>query len=805
VTRVLEDATGRLCAVQRETLAAHDDRFSAMRTLVERLGGHWRGDHAEFGFWTPELTAEVPAEDVYLELLTPTEAESLTADEQTLTFQRERVPTRREGEFTWAAVEGVHPGTRDELGVLYRLSYDADGGRETVADPMGHSYPFGIYGPAELYDMDRLDAERADREYFERLGEDGVPPHASADDGLPRVDPATSMLEIHPGTATESGTLAGLARRYAEIGRKQRDGEALTPAEKHFVGYDAVQLMPVEPITQNEDQLGYWLPEVAAGDRMRVTVRKPDMVNWGYDIVVAGFGAVNPAILESGRPDELVDFIATLHTLPDPIEVVFDVALGHADNGALPLLNDRWFAGPGMYGRELDYEEPVVRATLLELQRRKMDFGADGIRVDGAQDFTNWDPETEQEHHDDAYLAAMDRVTQTVAGVEYRPWMIFEDGRPWPRSDWELASTYRTLIEDHPHAYQWGPVTFAHNTPIFQTFWATKWWRMREVRDMGAHWISGVANHDTVRRGTQLDPEPAFNEPQMNRYLGDSRPDQLDRAYDDPAATMLFHAVLPGCPMDFVNANHRAPWGFVRDTDAVWNLKVLSEEQYFPDWQLRPGDVADERFFERLGEWGFETRDELSAFLGLLADAVSMTDYDKDAMVDLLNTQGTPVGDDFTVESLETLGIEWMRDVAEFCNLGHWTDQDPDRAAWNHEVRRFRQRHDWLTTDFTGADTLDYVYPTEGTVCYYGLRTAPEGRQSAGSGDDADAEPPEQLLFVGNMEGVATTVTPAELCDVDADGWRVALATPDLDVGGVDDPLTLADSQAVLFERGGRE
>jgi hypothetical protein len=784
----LSTETAALVEAQRDTLDTHHDRFEAAKELTTRLGAHWRDGHAEFGFWTPQLVDDVPADDVRLELLTPTEDVDLTADEQTVDFERQFVETEREGEFTWAAVEGPRPGTRDRLGTLYRLSYVADGERETVTDPFADSLPFGAYGPPELYDTARLDEERSDREYFQRLGEDRVEPLASEDDGLPRFEPATSMLEIHPGTATESGTLAGLTRQFETIGEKQSSGEALTPAERNFVGYDAVQLMPLAPITQNEDELGYWLPEAAGDDSLRATVRRPDMVNWGYDIVISGFGTVNPAILETRRPDELVDFIATMHTLPEPVKVVFDIALGHADNGALPLLPDEWFAGPGMYGQELDYTQPVVRAGLLELQRRKMDFGADGIRVDGAQDFTNWDPEAEEEWHDDEYLAEMDRVTQEVAGVEYRPWMIFEDGRPWPRSDWELASTYRTLIDEHPHAYQWGPVTFAHNTPALQTFWATKWWRVREVADMGENWISGVANHDTIRRGTQLEPEPPFSQPQINRYLGDSEPEKLDRAYNNPASTVLFHAFMPGCPMDFTHANMRAPWGFVRDTDAVWNLKVLAEEQHFPEWQVRPEQFADETQFQRLKEWGFASREELSEFLALLADAVEMTDYDKADVATLLNTMVTPIGEEFTVEELEQLGRDWMRDVADFANLAHWHgEQDDERTAFDRSVRQFRHDHDWVVGDLAEDDTLDYVYPTDGTVLYYGHRRAP---------DDS-----EELLFVGTMEGVAETVVPTELVDTTDDGWEVALASPGLDVGAADEPLELADSDVALFVR----
>ncbi|MFB6177198.1 MAG: glucosylglycerol hydrolase, partial [Halobaculum sp.] len=80
--------------------------------------------------------------------------------------------------------------------------------------------------------------------------------------------------------------------------------------------------------------------------------------------------------------------VSTLHTLPEPKRVVFDIALGHAEGRATELLPEQYFSGPGMYGMELDYTQPVVRATLLEMQRRKLNFGADGVRVDGAQDFT---------------------------------------------------------------------------------------------------------------------------------------------------------------------------------------------------------------------------------------------------------------------------------------------------------------------------------------------------------------------------------------------------------------------------------
>jgi len=794
VPRFLEAPTDALVERQRRILRRHDDRFEAAKELVEGLGAHWRGEegHAEVGFWTPELEGGIPADAVELEVLTAREPVDLTT-ETTVEFDRSTVETRREGEFTWAAVEGMRPGTRDELGSLYRLVYEHEGERGRVRDPLAASLPFGACAPAELYDLALLDRERPDREHFRSFGTDDEAIPTSEDDGLPRVEPATSMLEVHPGTATESGSLAGLARRFRDIAEKQRADEELSPADRNFLGYDAVQLMPVEPITENEDHPGYFRIEDRSGDRVEATVEPPDMLNWGYDIVVSGFSAVNPAILETGRPDELVDFIAACHGMPRPIRVVFDVALGHADNGGLDLLPDRFFSGPGMYGQELDYTDPVVRAVLLEMQRRKMEFGADGIRVDGAQDFTNWSEER-GEWHDDAFLAEMDRVTQEVAGTEYRPWMIYEDGRPWPREDWELASTYRSLIEQHPHSFQWSPITFAHNTPALLTFWATKWWRVREVADFGSNWITGVANHDTVRRGGQREVGTSWESDPINPHLGETPQDIIDEAYDSPAANALMHCLLPGVPMDFLNANFRGPWGFIRDTDAPWNVKVVADEHNVAEWQIRDEDYREDGHFPRLKDLGFDDPDELREFMHALYDAVDATDYDLERMSAMLAPLDPPLGDgDPAPNDLEAFGYAWMRDFHEFADLGNWADRQGEaRTAFDRSVREFRHERPWLRrdVDHDGPEAFDYRHPTEGTVRYYGYRVAPDGD--------------EELLFLANMEGVAATETPTELPieGLPTDGWELALASPGVGSVEADEPVTLANGEVVVFTRG---
>jgi hypothetical protein len=371
--------------------------------------------------------------------------------------------------------------------------------------------------------------------------------------------------------------------------------------------------------------------------------------------------------------------------------------------------------------------------------------------------------------------------------------MIYEDGRPWPREDWELASTYRALIEQHPHSFQWSPITFAHNTPALLTFWARKWWRVREVAEFGSHWITGVANHDTIRRGTQIDPDAEFNQSPVNPYLGDTLPDTLDEAYDSPAASSLFYCALPGVPMDFVHANMRAPWGFVRDTDADWNVKVVSDESTFARWQVRPHQYQRPEHFQRLKDLGFGHCEEVETFMRALSAAVDATDYDLETMAAMLSAMDGPLGDDLSAADLEAYGYAWMRDVHEFANLSHWADdQDDDRTAFDLGVRRFRQARPWLRRDVDpDREAFGYRHPANGTILYYALRESPDGD--------------EQVLFAANMEGVPVDVSPATLAEevpaVTTGGWEVALTAPRVARSGDGTAFSLGNAQAVVWTR----
>ncbi|PSQ58532.1 MAG: hypothetical protein BRD23_06550 [Halobacteriales archaeon SW_9_67_25] len=72
--RVLPDETASLREWHRTVRAGHDSDFAAAKELAGRLGAHYESGVTEVGFWTPEVVeAGVPHDDVYLEILTPTQ------------------------------------------------------------------------------------------------------------------------------------------------------------------------------------------------------------------------------------------------------------------------------------------------------------------------------------------------------------------------------------------------------------------------------------------------------------------------------------------------------------------------------------------------------------------------------------------------------------------------------------------------------------------------------------------------------------------------------------------------------------
>ena len=72
----------------------------------------------------------------------------------------------------------------------------------------------------------------------------------------------------------------------------------------------------------------------------------------------------------------------------------------------------------------------------------------------------------------------------------------------------------------------------------------------------------------------------------INTRLGETQMEILDKAYDNPVVALLTYAVLPGVPMDFLNATARASWGFIRNQDDRYGVKVVAEEAISLKWQV---------------------------------------------------------------------------------------------------------------------------------------------------------------------------------------------------------------------------
>ncbi|MEO0489487.1 MAG: glucosylglycerol hydrolase, partial [Cyanobacteria bacterium J06659_2] len=780
--------------------------------LATRLGAYYRPDGlTEVAFWVPDVGqggvrywgwSEADhhyqinsAKDIYLEVLTPLEPIDFQAPQQVIEFQRDRLPLRRHRDYFCGVFAGMRPGTKGQAGCFYWLRYvNVQNQLRTIGDVMAYSLPYGVFAPAELYDRDRLQQHRADLNYFGQG-------QTSAGHSVIKVHPPRNILQLHVNTASPEGSLAGLTRLYANIAHKLKVQAPLTPAEENYVAYDAVQLLPIEPVVEYQAtgnyQSGFFTwddPIDATSKTVTATLKIPDIKNWGYDIVLFASSATNPALLESLRPDELIAFIATLHTFPTgPIQVIYDLVYGHTDNQSKSLLNRHFLHGANMYGQDVNHQNPIIRAILLEMQRRKLNTGADGIRVDGAQDFKFFNPQSGRAEYDDAYLKEMSQVLQTIGDHRRQLFAIFEDGRPWPQAGWEESATYLDVIRQQPEAYQWGPLIFAHNTPTLKHFWDKKWRRVCEVMQQGAHWITGCGNHDTMRRGTQVDPQA-----DINWNLGQTRPAVIRQAYDNPAVALFVYGFSPGLPMDFLNATMRAPWCFFRNTDDTYGLKIVAEEAGFLDWRVEATLYDDATAFVRIKQLGITDFETLRWFITWLNKIVTDLgdNYDLEVLAQLCQAflkQSVDQPPKVTVPLLQTFAKAYMEDCHDLCRVERYaTTLDPQQTGFNLTLRQYRQAHPWLSENLTSQDRFGRISDGSRTI-FYGMRTGPAINHSS----------PQRVVLVTHMGGDSTVVKLEDWLPLNLARWRVALASPSLALSENPIDLTtfeLKDSQGLLLE-----
>ena len=448
-----------------------------------------------------------------------------------------------------------------------------------------------------------------------------------------------------------------------------------------------------------------------------------------------------------------------------------------------------------MYGQKIEHQNPNVRAILLEMQRRKMNTGADALRIDGGQDFQFFNPLSGEVEYDDEYLKAMADIPQEINGYQRYPFPIYEDGRPWPNPGWEEIATYRDVLEYLPHTVQWGPLIFAHNKPTVKNFWDTKWQRVKEVMAMGSHWITGCGNHDTMHRGSWVDPEG-----EVNRYLGETLPEIFRKGYDNPAINMWVYGFSPGIPMDFINCTTRSPWTFFRNTDRRYGIKIIAKEEGFIDWQIDSEIYDRSSAFLRLKEKGFETVEQVSEFVEILARVVEETNYDLKQIAHRCRSyldgaeysNGKCAGHEENVTWLEDFGIAYMEDVRDVSRIWeHVGSLDAEQTSYNRALRKFRLQRDWLRENLLEGDLFDRFSDAERTL-FYGIRTQPS--KSAGT------RLPQQIAMITHMGGPPITVDLEALMGVRADEWQVTIVSPGLAAQDLQS-LHLSDSQGILLER----
>jgi hypothetical protein len=278
--------------------------------------------------------------------------------------------------------------------------------------------------------------------------------------------------------------------------------------------------------------------------------------------------------------------------------------------------------------------------------------------------------------------------------------------------------------------------------------------------------------------------------------------------------------------MDFINCTMRAPWGFLRNTDDRYGVKVVSEEAGgFLDWQIIPETYDWPELFPRLKAMGFTNLRNCASSCGACttpskkptttwrkspnsarssssADPESETVKEKakgrksaQTLQKLNVPDKSEILTKLDVTQLKEFAKNFMEDAHEMCNV--WLQQDvlnPEQVAYNLALRRFRLANPWLQQNLSNLDRFNRINTDDQTL-FYGLRTAP-------SNDEGTAQ--YQVAMVAHMGGEPLTVPLGDWLQIDPQEWTVAIKSPgvELDDGKQGLPaFALKDSQAVLLER----
>lgn len=384
-----------------KTIIKDNEVYEASKIITRDFLGTHKLSHDEylFGFWLPGLSDGYTSNfknSIYLEILSPKtrSLSSLNFDvEEEQSFTKTRLPLVAINDYLIGVVNGIFPGNNDELGDLFWLNVNLGFREFNLQDPLASSLPFGVYLPAELFDIEEMLLNRKDLTYFsthyKKQFHNGV--YLGKDIG--------SCLELHTETASKEGTIKALTSRFQSMNHVIKDNiargksniyEGLNTEDLNSLSFDTIRLLP--------------------------------------DIL----------IFETLRPNEMLFFIETLHNMSDkPIQVCIGSVLGYCDlQGAFlletygELVNDV---------KNINFANHNIKAMLIELLRRKINLGYDSIRIDGIQDFIkDRDRSTVFSVQDDDFFRELVNITQEIPiansfKILRRDIDIKLEGRhPWP-------------------------------------------------------------------------------------------------------------------------------------------------------------------------------------------------------------------------------------------------------------------------------------------------------------------------------------------------------------------------------------
>jgi hypothetical protein len=231
--------------------------FEAERSIARRLGALPTDDGSvSFGFWAPELLDHrVPDGDVFLELLAPRRPSTWSVRSRPWSSSGSCCPWSATRRWFLPWCPACAPGTAKRVGDLYALCWrDSSGASTASATPWPPPCPSGPSRRRRV--LDKTACTGTGRRSPTTATWPRVPRRAR----LPRTSsriPA-NILQVHVPTATAGGTLASLARHFERIAERLRNDLPLEEGDELYMGYDAVQLLPVEPTTVYEKGPSFW-------------------------------------------------------------------------------------------------------------------------------------------------------------------------------------------------------------------------------------------------------------------------------------------------------------------------------------------------------------------------------------------------------------------------------------------------------------------------------------------------------------------------------------------------------------------